>query len=49
MSPAPRDLKVLTHSVDLILHTLTVPSEEALKKTKKKNSKHSNIIDIYEK
>jgi len=31
MSPAPpRVLKVLLHSVDLMLHTLTVPSDEAL-------------------
>ena len=31
MSPAPpRVLNVLLHSVDLMLHTLTVPSDEAL-------------------
>jgi hypothetical protein len=31
MSPAPPSvLNVLVHSVDLMLHTLTVPSEEAL-------------------
>jgi hypothetical protein len=30
VSPAPSDLNVLIHSEALILHTLTVPSDEAL-------------------
>lgn len=34
ISPAPpSDLNVLVHSVDLMLHTLTVPSDEALQAT----------------